>query len=531
MKHYFAILLFFICISLNANDNLMLGIVPQPVSVKITSDQFFQISKATTISYQSEAIKVAQYLVTHLKKSTGYEIPKGNNNAEIRLVLIQNKELKNEAYSIISNEKGIEITANTTAGLFYGVQTFLQILPPEIYSKRVRKYKQWKIPFVIINDYPLFSEFRGMQLDISRHFRTKEEILEIIDIMAYHKLNSLHLHLSDDEGWRIEIKKYPLLTEISTIGNKDHVGSGKREYLKQEEICEIINYAKDRFIQIFPEVDMPGHMHAIIRAYPELASPKDSRIEKRVIRIDEAGYLFCKNILTEIDSIFNSKYIHLGFDEVNLGCEIYNDKEITDFSNKMTKFVKDELKKTPILWDDAFEKGYKDNSSLIQWWRNGKNHWWSQMELTIDDKLQQFDQPYIISNAKYTYFDMAHQPNSFGAQWAGSISVAEIYNWRPYKDLVNYNPSKRDLARGIICATWSENITNYGIFQKMVYPRLAAFSEKGWALDEANHSPSWTEYRDKILLKKQLKRYNAMKLNYWGKYNPLKYKRLPDSKK
>ncbi|MCT4647994.1 MAG: beta-N-acetylhexosaminidase [Carboxylicivirga sp.] len=529
-------LLLLLCAFCNANDNKELGIVPQPRMVKIVDrDVSFGIDASTRIVANKDAQKVAHYLQNKINSSTGFDIKIGKKEAGKSIVLkVDNKLNDNkEAYTLVSGKNKVTITGASANGLFWGVQTLLQILPPEIYASSSVHNVKWNVPSVEIKDEPYFTRYRGLHMDISRHFRTKEEIMETIDRMAMHKMNTLHLHFADDDGWRIESMVYPKLTTVGSIGNRSEVGQGKSYYLTQKEVKEIIHYANDRFIKLFPEVDMPGHMHAVIRSYPELASENDKREEKKVIRIDEKGKEFCSNILREIHKLFAADEFHLGFDEVNLGSktDIYSDEEITAFANTMSTFVKEELNSTPILWDDAFEKGFRGDDCLIHWWRYGKIHWWSDMELTMDQKLQKLNQPYIMSPANYTYFDMKNRKGDPGAGWAGAISVAEIYAWDPFLDLVDYDKSKRHLAQGIICATWSEGIKTMDDFEERVYPRLAAMSEKCWAPDPAKGGKMpWESYRDNVL-KKQLDRYDVLGIDYWSKDDPKALNDLEAKKK
>ncbi|TKG91938.1 hypothetical protein EYV94_20205 [Puteibacter caeruleilacunae] len=503
-----------------ANDSNVLGIVPQPKEVRIVDqDHQFVLNENSVIQFKKELFKIADFLTDRITRATGYELSKGKSGNRIVLEIDKKLSSNADAYTLFSNENEVIITGASQQGLFWGVQTLLQLFPAEIYSQSTRVDVTWSIPSVEIIDEPLFTRYRGLQMDISRHFRTKEEIMETIDMMAMHKMNTLHLHFSDDEGWRIESKVYPKLTTIGSIGDKSKRGEGRSFILTQKEVKELIAYANDRFIKIFPEIDMPGHMLAVIRSYPELASKSDKRDDQRVIRIDEKGEEFCRNILREISALFGSSEIHLGFDEVNLGSkeDIYNDEEITAFAQKMAKYVKEELKMTPVFWDDAFEKGLHDTACLMHWWRYGKIHWWSKLELTMDQKFQKYNQPYIMSPANYTYFDMRNLDGEPGAGWAKAINVAQIYAWDPFGDLVDHDKTKDHLAQGIICATWSEGIKTQEDFEQRVYPRLATMSEKCW-----NHAredfckPTWTEYRDVVLMK-QLKRYNELGINYWSK--------------
>jgi hexosaminidase len=524
-------LLMLVLLSLSSvgNDNKELGIIPEPKKVRITDREHqFTIDSKTTLVYKKGVQRTASYLLERITTATGMDLERSNKKSSNCIVLDVDKSLSNnkDAYTFVSNQNKVVITGASEQGLFYGVQTLLQLLPTEIYSQSTRLDVAWKLPSVEIEDEPAFTRYRGMLIDISRHFRTKEEIKKTLDVMAMHKMNTLHFHFADEDGWRIESKIYPKLNTIGSIGDRSNVGKGRSYILTQKEVKEIIAYAKDRFIKILPEIDMPGHMQAVIRSYPELGSKSDLRDPKKVIRMDEKGAEFCRNVLREYAELFDSEEFHLGFDEVNLGSKkpIYTDEEITAFAKSMTKFVKEELKLTPVLWDDAFEKGLHDKDCIAQWWRYGKVHWWSKMEMTIDDKVQKLDQPYIMSPANYTYFDMrnvkkAVDKKAVGAGWAKEISVAQIYAWDPFLDLENYDANKRHLAQGIICAVWGERVKTYEIFEYLIYPRLATLSEKCWAhtFTDFEKMP-WEEYRDFVLMK-QLKRYDELGLKYWSKGN------------
>jgi hexosaminidase len=348
--------------------------------------------------------------------------------------------------------------------------------------------------------------------------------------MAMHKLNTLHLHATDQQGWRIEIKAYPKLTTIGAIGNKTDP-EAPAKFLTQEEVKEIVAYAKSRYISIFPEIDMPGHMGAAIRAYPELNHPKDVKDKKYAIRGDAMGRDFAKTVLAEINELFDSEYIHIGFDEVNYGAktELYTDAELLDFAKDITTFVKDDLKKTPIVWDDAFTNGFEDKDTVVQWWRYGKEYWWKHMELTVDEELNLRQQPFIMSPAYWTYFDM----KNLRGGWAKPLSPAEVYNWDPYGDMLGVTAETRGLAVGAIACTWSEKIPAMKDFGDRTYPRLAGFSERIWRGGklEAPSILSWPDYRDQVLIPFQLKRYDALGLHYWSKGKPQLLLDLPDNHK
>ncbi len=507
-----------------------LGIVPRPKSVQAIDDGgVFELKESSVLYYDKRGKEVAQYLSNFLKRSTSYVLQtKMLKKREVKDIIlrvdenINTKEL--EGYSFVSNQNGIEIIGKTEAGLFYGVQTLLQLLPPDVYASEVNTNKKWEIPAIKILDEPQFNRFRGLHVDISRHFRTKEEMFHIIDYLAMHKMNTLHIHLTDDAGWRMEIKAYPKLTEIGAVGQHGSEGEGEALFFTQKDLKEIIAYAKRSYIKVFPEIDMPGHMMGAVRAYPHLKSPRDLREPARVIRRDKEGLEFCRNVLKEVRTVFGEVPIHIGFDEINLGSKepIYTDKEITDFAKILTTYVKDELGVTPIVWDDAFEKGLHDKETLVHWWRPGKMHWWSHLEMTIDEKLQKLNQPYILSPANWTYFDMKNAEGYSGQAWAGIVSVDMIYNWEPFRDLVDTDPMKYHLAQGIIGCTWSEVIHDFKTFQERTFPRIAALTEKAWGqtIETSPDKPNWKTWRDEVLIKKQLPRYKAMGVYYWSKDKP-----------
>ena len=342
------------------------GIVPMPYEAKSMAGNPFVITEETAIIGRAAETKAcAAYLQERLRKSCGLTLRRRGTAKGTAIVLTVSDDAvafsENDAYRLESSADKISIAAKTERGLFYGVQSLLQLLPPAVYGETVQAGLELKVPALVINDKPSMDRMRGLHVDISRHFRTKEELLKIIDSMAMHKLNTLHLHATDVQGWRVEIKAYPKLTTVGGIGdNTDR--NAPAAFLTQEEVKEIVAYAKSRYISIIPEIDMPGHMGAAIRAYPELNHPKDVNDKKYAIRGDAMGRDFCKTVLSEINELFDSEYIHIGVDEVNYGAktELYTDAELIDFTREITTYIKDELKRTPIMWDDIFMHGFDD---------------------------------------------------------------------------------------------------------------------------------------------------------------------------
>ena len=511
------------------------GIVPMPYEVKSGEGNPFIITKETVIiGRAAETKNCAAYLQQRFRKSCGLTLKRRGATKGKAIVLEVSADAvafsEKDAYRLESNSNKITITAKTERGLFYGVQSLLQLLPPAVYGDKVQAGLDLKVPALVINDKPSIDRMRGLHVDISRHFRTKEELFKIIDSMAMHKLNTMHLHATDQQGWRIEIKAYPKLTTVGAIGNKTDP-EAPATFLTQEEVKEIVAYANSRYISIFPEIDMPGHMGAAIRAYPELNHPKDVNNRKYALRGDAPARKFCKTVLTEIDALFDSEYIHIGFDEVNYGAkaELYTDAELLDFATDITTFVKEDLKKTAIVWDDIFMHGFHDKDTVVQWWRYGKNYWWKRLENTVDEKLNMEKQPFILSPAYWTYFDMKNLKGG----WAKPLSPAEVYNWDPFGDMLGKTEHTRELAIGAIACTWSEKIPTMKVFGDRTYPRLASFSERIWRGGklETPKILSWPDYLDQVLIPFQLKRYDALGLHYWSKDNPKLLLDLPDNRK
>ena len=515
------------------------GIVPMPYETKARAGDPFVITKETVlVSKGTGAENCAAYLQERLRQSCGLNLQTATAAREKAIVLTVSDDAvafsENDAYRFESSADKITIAAKTEQGLFYGVQSLLQLLPPAVYGDTVQAGLELKVPALSINDKPSMDRIRGLHVDIARHFRTKEELKKIIDSMAMHKLNTLHIHLTDDQGWRVEIKAYPKLTTVGAIGSNTN-SKVPAAFLTQEDAREISAYAKSRYISIIPEIDMPGHMTAVMKAYPELKHPKELREPGKVIRGDSVGIEFAKKVLTEVNDLFDPEYIHIGCDEVNYKSktEIYSAEELVDFATEITSFVKKELKKTPIVWDDAFMHGLHDKDIVVQWWRWGKKFWWSRLPNTVDEELNLKQQPFILSPAYWTYFDMQNVDGKRGGGWAEAISPAEVYNWDPFGDMLGVTADTRKLALGAIACTWSEGITTMKVFGDRTYPRLASFSERLWRGGklEAPNILSWPDYRDQVLIPFQLKRYEALGLNYWSKDQPELLLNLPNARK
>lgn len=516
------------------------GIVPQPFSICRREGAPFIIGDQTEIVCADEGARPsAEYLQACIERATGMKLSRASSGQSDAIVLTSSSDeiefSEEEAYCFESSEDTIAITGKTPRGLFYGVQTLLQLLPADVYSDSPQADLDLKVDALEIIDRPAMAKIRGLHVDISRHFRTKEELLTIIDCMAMHKLNTLHLHMTDDEGWRVEIKAYPELTAVGAIGNRSN-REAPAAFLRQEDVRDIVAYAKSRYISIIPEVDMPGHMGAVIKSYPELKSPTDLRDVAKVIRIDEKGREFVKNVLREVDGLFQSDCMHIGCDEVNFFVDtpIYSEAELLEFTQEVTSFIKDDLKKVPIVWDDPFENGLFDKDAVVQWWRYGNSAWWAPEDHPIDESLNSKKQPFIMSPSYWLYFDKPNttpEGKDVPREWI--LSPAEVYNWDPFEDMFGVNEDTCDLVQGTIACTWSESMRTMNRFCEQTFPRLASYCERLWCGGKSENPNilSWPDYRDRVLIPFQLKRYDAMGLHYWSKEDPESLTKLDDTRK
>ena len=351
MKYFaIAVLLCGFLLFASAQNNTI-SIIPQPVSLQ-NGVSSFTLKSNTAIQLNTtneDAKRVAGFLSKKLSTATGFGIPVKQGSAasagNIQLSLIKEATLNKEGYKLNVTSTGISISANSGAGLFYGMQTLLQLLPKEINSNTVVKNMKWNVPAVTVTDYPRF-EWRGLMFDVARHFFTKQEVKRFIDDMVKYKYNVLHLHLTDDQGWRLEIKSLPKLTEVGAWRPKREGKWGNTKapdpsepktyggFYTHEDVRELVQYAKDRFVEILPEVDVPGHSIAAIASYPDLTctpgnywvniSDKimnwhdggfDALMDNNLCPSKESVYEFLDKVFTEVAQLFPFEYIHMGGDE------------------------------------------------------------------------------------------------------------------------------------------------------------------------------------------------------------------------
>lgn len=527
-----------------------ISVTPIPVSLKRLDGEYILRQQATIAipEKQPQIAAVAAYLAEKLKPATGYDVRVVTNpGSQITLALKAKPDpvLGKEGYTLQSAPEGIVIEANSAAGLFYGVQTLLQLLPPAIESSETQNVT-WRIPAVSIIDYPRFG-WRGLMFDVARHFFTKDEVKAYIDQMARFKFNRLHWHLTDDQGWRIEIKSLPALTKVGAwrvprtgLFNtmRDPQPGEKASYggfYTQEEVKEIIQYARSRYIEILPEVDIPGHSMAAIASYPGLSVTNDTSIrvnpgssfatwgngtfvmhvDNSLDPTDEATYGFLDKVFTELAALFPFEYIHVGGDECYKGFwerdpgvqafmkknKIASGVELQAHFMKRVARIVESKKKKVIGWDEILEGGIAPNAAVMAW-RGVKGG----VEAT---HLKHW---VVMSPATEWYLDMMQGDVSTEIPVYGTSRLETVYNF-------NILPPGIDstYVLGGQANIWTEQIATNAQMQYMTYPRALAVSETLWS---PKVNKNWQNFVQRV--ESQFVRFDMAGVNYsTSVYDPI----------
>lgn len=522
-----------------------ISLVPWPVSLQQKEGSFLVTDKLVieVTTPDADASRVGHFLSAAIAQPTGYTIPVLNKiitGTSIRLNLLseEDKTLGTEGYKLLVTPESVTISANKPAGLFYGAQTILQLLPKEIESSKPVKNVAWTIPAVEITDYPRFG-WRGLLFDVVRHFFTKEEVKSFIDEMAKYKYNLLHLHLTDDQGWRIEIKSLPNLTKTGAW-RANRVGEwGKftlptpdepRTYggfYTQEDMKEIIRYAKDRFIDILPEIDVPGHSLAAVASYPELTCTPGNysvnsgekfmnwfsggftaMIDNTLCPANEKVYPFLDKVFTEIAELFPFGYIHMGGDECaknfwekNAMIKTLMNKEgLKTMDEVQSYFVKRVEKiiiskgKKMIGWDEILEGGLAPEATVMSW---------RGMKGGIEAANQ--GHQVVMSPGDYAYLDLYQgDPVAEPALAYAGLRLNQVYKFDPVPPGVN--PA---LILGGQGNLWSEELATIRHAQYMLWPRAMALSESIWSQPEQKN---WNQFVSRV--EKQMERLDISEIKY-----------------
>lgn len=512
------------CLTVKAKDETT--IIPNPREVNMGEGLFTITSQTKVVLSQDskELREVVDSFITTLKKSSQISLKTGiaktAQNGSIFLDLKKTPELGEEGYNLSVKTDGIHISATEATGIFYGLQTIRQLLPAQI--EGTIEAKDLQVPCLEIKDQPRYG-WRGVMLDESRHFFGKDQVKKILDAMALYKMNRFHWHLTDTDGWRIEIKKYPKLTTVGGIGDRTDKKAAAQFYT-QEEIKEIVEYARLRHIQVIPEIDMPGHAAAANRAYPEYSGGGSKRHPEFTFNpAKEETYKFCQDILREVVTLFPSKWIHIGGDEVHFGWEQWPKlpevqalmkekgfKGLKDVENyfirRMAKFINDDLGKTITGWDELTGSGVKNDNSLLMWWRHDKPH--------LRDQALKNGYKTVLCPRQPCYFDFVQiMKHRKGRKWGGAATLEKIIDFPKFPK--NYTEKELNLVQGIQCNLWSETVKTDKRLDFMIFPRMLAIAESAWTVDKRKSQKGF-----KTRLKANFPRLDAMKIYYYNLFDP-----------
>ncbi len=478
---------FFICSISQAQT-----IIPLPNSYK-PDNGFFKIPESITISgIEKEFTKLIPAFSTSVQKLSSLRITETTKNGTIRL--IRNPKITGrEAYRLKVNPQQITVEAGFPDGCFYGLQSLTQL---------IHGAKTGQIVCCEMVDQPRF-EWRGMMLDESRHFFGMEEVKKILNLMSLHKLNKFHWHLTDSPGWRIEIKQYPLLTTLGAKGNYSNPEADAKFYT-QNEIAEIVRYAADRFIEIIPEIDMPGHATAAAKAYPEFSGGGSKKFPDFTFNPGKEGtYQFLTNILKEVTTLFPSKFIHIGGDEVSYGNQQWvdfpeiqslmkreNAKDLIGVEHYFLKRMADSIQKlgkTMIGWDEVVSAGLTTHPRVM---------WWRQDQPKMLDLALKSGYEVILCPRIPLYFDFVQaESHKAGRKWAGKFAPIESVYAFPSEEFTGGISISNPLIKGLQANLWTETMQTAENLEFMIFPRLSALAESGWTNQEVKSFPN---FRDRM---------------------------------
>lgn len=478
--------------------NQGINIIPAPVSL-VQKEGYFKLGKSMKIYASTpEAKTVAEFFAAKLNQSTGYSIAVTDqaSNGDISLSIDTGLDTNEEGYTLDVTDKSVIVKAKTAQGLFYGMESFMQLLPAEVESATVVTGVAWTAPAVAIKDEPRFG-YRGIMLDPCRHFIPVENVKKQLDVLALFKINRMHWHLTDDQGWRIEIKKYPKLTEVASK-RIDGEGTEYGGFYTQEEVKEIVQYAADRFITIVPEIELPGHEMAAISAYPELSCKGEAGAPRIIWGVEdivmcagkEEPFKFMEDVITEVAALFPGEYFHIGGDECPKTswkncplCQarirqegLRGDKHHTAeeklqsyFVQRMEKVV-NKLGKKMIGWDEILEGGLAPTATVMSW--RGEEGGIAAASMNHEVIMTPGSEGMYIDQYQG---DPKINPVAIG----GFDPISKVYGYNPVPDTLA-KAGKGNLIKGVQCNAWSEYMYNTDIMEYRIYPRILALSEIAW---------------------------------------------------
>jgi hexosaminidase len=563
-----SIVLFFLCFiclhSFGQGTQTGIAVIPEPVMITENAGSFTLPQDIVVEAPARPDLKeTVAFLTEKLTVSTSSRVKITNSpspGASIRLQLNKtpNQTIGSEGYQLSVRPRQVIVKANKPAGLFYGIQTLLQLFPPAIESDSAVKGIAWQAPCVEITDYPRFG-WRGMMFDVSRHFFTKKEVEQFIDEMVRYKYNLLHLHLTDDQGWRIEIKGLPRLTEVGAwnVKKEGYFGTFSAPtadeprnyggYYTQQDIRDLVQYARERFVNILPEIDVPGHSLAAIAAYPELSctpgadkyqvnsgepfmdwshgAPPIALVDNTLCPANEKVYAFLDKVITQVAQLFPFEYIHMGGDEAphnywekspeikalmkKEGLKNMNEVQ-SYFTRRIEKIVESKGKKL-IGWDEILEGGLAPNAAVMSW-RGMKG----------GTEAAKMGHEVVMSPTTYAYLDYMQGDPIIEPHVYATLRLSKAYQFEPLPDGVDPKYIKGGQAN-----LWTEQIYNMRHAEYMMWPRGAAIAEALWSPKDKRN---WNDFFRRI--EQDFKRLDAAQIKYAPSvYDPIfSVTRTPDKK-
>ena len=546
----------FICSSLflfaQSSGDAALSLIPQPVSIVQTKGSLVlphQLSIYT--DNNAEVNRIANSLSLQLA-SNFYKVKvvpgKKPLAKAIHLYLVSDKSIPADGYRLKISATGVSLSANSPSGIFYGVQTLLQLFPKEIVNKDGHtSVKQWSLPLVSIEDHPRFG-WRGLMLDVTRHFFTVAQVKDYIDQMVKYKFNMLHLHLTDDQGWRIEIKSLPKLTEVGawrvertgTFGTFPKPQPGEKPtyggFYTHEDIKELVKYAADRFVNILPEIDVPGHSLAALASYPDLSctpgeyyvSPGDrfmvwpgggqhfyGLIDNTLCPANEKVYEFLDKVFTEVAQLFPFQYIHMGGDETARNFwekdeqikalmkkeNLKNLDEVQSYFVKRVEKIINSKGKKMIGWDEILQGGLAPNAAVMSW-----------RGMSGGIEAAKSGHEVVMSPTDFVYIDYMQGDASIEPPVYSTLRLKKTYSFEPLPEGVN-----EKLIKGGQANLWTEQVYNMRHAQYMTWPRALAVAEVLWSPKEKRN---WNGFVPRV--EKQFERMDAAQVKYApSMYDPI----------
>ncbi|MCW2916532.1 MAG: Beta-N-acetylhexosaminidase [Actinomycetia bacterium] len=462
-------------------------IVPAPVSLHTVPGASFALTRGTRIVVGRDAASVGAYLAGVLRRSTGYPLrisDHGGPAHAISLDLGGSERLGREGYRLDSTPAGLRLRARTPEGLFHGVQTLLQLLPARVEAPTVQP-GAWTVPGVHVEDYPRFG-WRGTMLDVARHFFTVAQVERYIDLAARYKINTLHLHLSDDQGWRIAIDGWP---RLATYGGSTEVDGGPGGFYTKHDYSAIVRYAASRYMTVIPEIDSPGHTNAALASYAKLNC--DGKVPPLYTGTDvgfsslctskKVTYQFLGDVIGELAALTPGPYLHIGGDEA----QSTKLEDYVAFIERVEKIVHAHGKRM-MGWQDIASAKIS-RGSVAQFWQPAAGS--EDGTQNARDAVKQ-GVKLVMSPANRAYLDMKYTAGTpLGQDWAGLVEVRDSYEWNP-ATLVD-GVTETDVL-GVEAPLWTETIVTDADIDAMAFPRLAAIAEIGWSPQQ---SRSWADFR------------------------------------